>query len=115
MIFLNKYYKAAGGIDLEILEIKSHILLKKNLFFANLAVNTAALIILFRDFFVVEENIFIKNYCSSITPHQRDSGVNPKKGVGVALFPFFAKSTSFQARVFLKNCSFLENFALSKG
>lgn len=63
----------------------------------------------------MEQNKFIENYCSSITPFQRDMGTSPANAKGVGLCPIHMKSTTVKAVIVFINSTFLNNFALSKG
>lgn len=57
----------------------------------------------------------IKNYCSSITPDQRDAGLNPRLIKGIGLYVTFTKAFSKFAYTFNKNNSYLDNYAASEG
>lgn len=105
----------ATALNIEIPTEKSHILLFGNIFYKNSAANSALFTIVSSDFSIMEQNKFIENYCSSITPFQRDMGTSPANAKGIGLCPIHMKSTTVEAMIFFRNNTFLNNFALSKG
>ncbi len=57
----------------------------------------------------------IKNYCSAMTPEQREMGINPRTIKGLALYVSLMRAYSNFSYTYNKNNKYMENYAASEG